>query len=80
MTQEEVEQTVEALEAPWGMRIERELRNAVNAASQDPNERSRVIYEKVKELALEPFVAPDPLPPIDDDEIQLVCWMAISGT
>ena len=78
ITQEEVDQTVEALEAPWGMRIERELRNAVNAASQDPHEKSRVIYEKVNELALEPFVAPDPLPPIYDDEIQLVCWMAIS--
>ena len=52
--------------------------NAVNAASQDPHEKSRVIYEKVNELALEPFVAPDPLPPIYDDEIQLVCWMAIS--
>ena len=59
------------------MRIEKELPNAVNAASQDPHGRPRVIYEKVNELALEPFVAPDPLRPIYDDEIQLVCWMAI---
>jgi hypothetical protein len=34
---------------------------------------------KVKELGLQPFVQPDPLPVIEEDEIVLICWMAVNG-
>lgn len=29
-------------------------------------------------MGLQPFEAPDPLPPIEEDEVKLVCWMAIA--
>ncbi|SRR6266851_3017864 len=32
---------------------------------------------KVKELGLEPFKPAPPLPPIEEDEIRLVCWLTI---
>ena len=80
VTQDEVDRTVDALEAPWALRIERELRNTFNIPETDPREKSKLVYEKVKDLALEPFIPPDPLPPIDEDEVQLVCWMAVSNT
>jgi hypothetical protein len=41
---------------------------------------SAFLVEKVRELGLQPFVQPEPLPVIDEDEIALVCWMAIDGT
>ena len=35
--------------------------------------------EKVEDLGLQPFEAPDPLPPLEaEDEIKLVCWMVIA--
>lgn len=32
---------------------------------------------KISELGLQPFRAPEPLPPIGEDEIHLVCWMGV---
>jgi len=31
----------------------------------------------VERIGAEPFHAPEPLPPIDADEIHLIAWMAI---
>lgn len=78
ITQDDLDRTAEALEAPWGVRIERELRNTFNRPDTEPREKSKLVCEKVQELALEPFVPPDPLPPIDEDEVRLVCWLAVS--
>ena len=40
-------------------------------------EASLVIAETVRRLALEPFRAPDPLPPIQEEDIRLICWLAV---
>ena len=78
-TQDELDRTVEALGAPWGLRIERELGNTFNMIGTETYEKSKLVYEKVKELVLEPFIPPEPLPPIDEDEVRLVCWLAVSA-
>lgn len=66
---------IESLEAPWGARIERQIREALNAP--EGVERSNAVARTVGELGLEPYRPPDPLPVIDRDEIRLVCWMAV---
>jgi len=38
---------------------------------------SAAMVEKVRELGLQPFVHPQPLPVIDEEEIALICWMAV---
>ncbi len=42
-----------------------------------PAERGRHLIEEVERIGAEPFHAPDPLPPIEMDEIHLIAWMAI---
>ena len=37
------------------------------------------IIETVEAVGIEPFQAPEPLPPIDIDNIDLICWMAIDA-
>jgi hypothetical protein len=37
------------------------------------------VVEVVKHLKLQPFQAREPLPPIEVDEVELVCWMAVFG-
>jgi hypothetical protein len=76
--QVDLDRAVDSLEAPWGARIERALRLAVGRSGTDSHDKSRLIYQTVTELGLEPYQPPAPLPPIDADEIQLVCWMAVS--
>lgn len=41
-------------------------------------DKSRQIVDKVDELGLQPFEAPDPLPPIEENEVKLICWMVIA--
>jgi len=75
MSQEELDRFVEAIEAPWGPRIERQIRQAM--AAGDGVETSKAIAEAVRRLGLEPFRAPDPLPPIEEEDVRLICWLAI---
>ena len=78
MTQDELQETVEAVEAPWGRRYERELREIYEDESLAPIEKSRKLIEKVEDLGLQPFEAPDPLPQIQEDEVKLICWMVVA--
>lgn len=78
LTQEKRQETVEAVEAPWGRRYERELREVFEDESLDPVPKSRELIDLVDQLGLQPFEAPDPLSPIEEDEVKLVCWMAIA--
>lgn len=75
--QDDLNEILDSLEAPWGLRIERQFREIFDPDSSDPQLISQRIVDKVRELGLQPFVAPDPLPVIDEDEVHLVCWMAV---
>jgi hypothetical protein len=79
LPQKELDDTVEALEAPWGVRIERALKEVFDPDSRDHQAASVALVEKVRKLGLQPFVQPEPLPVIGEDEIALVCWMAVDG-
>lgn len=75
--QQELERTLDTLEAPWAGRIERQIRSIIEAEDKSPIVISRELVEKVHELGLEPFVPPQPLPVIAEDEVELICWMAV---
>ena len=78
LTQERLQQTVEAVEAPWGRRYERELREVYEDESLGPVETTYALIDKIEELGLQPYEAPDPLPPIFEDEVKLICWMVVT--
>jgi hypothetical protein len=75
LPQEEVDRLIESIEAPWGVRIERQIREAMDSGTGAAA--SSAIAETVKRLGLEPFQAPNPLPPIEPQDIKLICWMAV---
>lgn len=77
ISHDELIKIIESVEAPWGRRYERELRE-VYKQDIGPIKKSEKLIEKVKELGLQPFKAPEPLPPIDKEEVKLVCWLAIA--
>ncbi len=79
MTRDEADRVVEALEAPWGLRIEKALRNVFTPETARGAETTRKIVEQVKVLGLQPWKPPEPLPPIDEDEVVLVVWMAVES-
>lgn len=73
----ERDRLAEALEAPWGVRQERRLREVYTPETAKGGESTRKIAEVVKELGLQPWKAPEPLDPIDKSEIDLVVWMGV---
>jgi hypothetical protein len=75
VSQEDLIHLIESLEAPWGVRIEKVIREAMEGLTG--NATSASISEKVKLLGLQPYQAPDPLPPIEEDEVSLSCWLAV---
>jgi hypothetical protein len=68
---------LEAIEAPCSRRAENRLREVFEGEHPSPGVRSRAVVEAVEQLGLEPFQAPAPLPPIEPDEVRLLCWLAI---
>jgi hypothetical protein len=69
---------VDSIEAPWGARIENQIREAMGDVATS-GAAARVI-EVVRRLGLQPFQAPEPLPPIEPEEVTLICWMAVEAT
>jgi len=76
LTQEEVEHLIDALEAPYGARIEKIIREAMRAEAQ-PARQAEAVAAKAQELGLEPPEPVSALPVIEPDDVHLVCWTAI---
>ena len=64
------------LETPWGARIENKIREPLGHET-GPAAANRVI-SAINDLRLKPYEAPEPLPPIQIEEVSLICWMAVS--
>jgi superfamily II DNA or RNA helicase len=78
-SQEEVDRLVNALEAPYGPKIQRAIREAIRS-TDDARSQAVAIAEKARELGLQPSAPPEPLPVISLEDVNLVCWMAIEPT
>jgi hypothetical protein len=74
---EEADRICDALEAPYPERIVRTVRAAMGA-SEDPSEQVRQIAQVAQEQGLHPSPAPEPLPEITEDDVHLVCWLALT--
>lgn len=72
-----VDAAIEAVEAPCSMRERNALREVFKRSGLRGVPLSGAIAQEIKRLGLEPFKAPDPLPPITESEVHLVCWMAV---
>ena len=75
--QEQLHRCLDAVESPWSRREENQLRIVWNQDFDSPGEKSKALVDEIERIGAEPFQPPDPLPPIEADEIHLICWMAI---
>lgn len=77
--QTEIDRALDILESPWPRRDEGYLRKWFNG-EETGTVKSKDLIDRVLGSGLEPFIAPEPLPPIDKVDIELLTWMAISAT
>jgi hypothetical protein len=69
---------LDAVESPWSRREENQLRLVWEGDSPTSQGKARALVEEIERLGVEPFEPPQPLPPVDPSEVNLVCWMALS--
>lgn len=77
MEGDETNQALDILETPWPTREATLLREQFNADYPNNAEKARHLIAWIRDTGLEPFDQPPLLPPIEMDDIRLVCWMAI---
>jgi hypothetical protein len=77
--QARVEKCLDSIEAPCSVREQNLLREIFEKDYPSADAKSLAILREVERIGLEPFHAPEPLPPILPDDIHLICWMAIEA-
>jgi hypothetical protein len=70
---------LETLESPWPRREEVMLRDLFADDSLAAPGKAQKLVELVEKTGLEPFIAPEPLPPIGEEDIHLVGWIALEA-
>lgn len=75
--QSEIDELVDSLEAPYGNRIQKLIRDAMRSVD-DPRQSAAAVARVAEEQGLQPAEAPEPLPVITVDDIHLVCWQAVA--
>ncbi len=75
--QTRLEACLDAIEAPCPRREQNLLRDVFVANYPSHAAKSKAIMDQVERIGLQPFAAPAPLPPIQPDEVHLICWMAV---
>ncbi|MDP9331961.1 MAG: phospholipase D-like domain-containing protein [Actinomycetota bacterium] len=76
MTVEDADRLMDALQTPYPERIVRSIRAAM-ASANDPVDQVRELALYARDLGLEPSPPPQLLPEITEEDIHLVCWLAI---
>ena len=74
-----VELALDILESPWPRREETMLRTWFNSDMQSGSSLASDLIEKILQTGLEPTVPPEPLPPIEQEDIELYCWMGMES-
>jgi len=77
---ERLRRCLDAIESPWSRRDENALRKVWEASSGSKAEKVTALLDEVERIGAQPFQAPEPLPPIEMDEVHLVCWLAIEAS
>ena len=69
---------LDVVESPWPRREEAMLREWFEDDTRAGGAKAAYLVDQILETGLEPFRGPEPLSPIRFDEIELVCWLALS--
>lgn len=77
MAADKIKHALDILESPWPRREEMLLREWFAENGSAEATRAICLIEKILDTGLEPAISPPPLPPIDLDNISLLCWMGI---
>jgi hypothetical protein len=71
------DELVDRLEAPCAPRVQRAIRDVLTNKALSAQGKAERLLDTADQLGLTRQPSPDPLPPITDEDIHLICWTAI---
>jgi hypothetical protein len=80
LSADDVTKALNILESPWPRWEEAMLRDWFADESKANPEKLAALVRSILETGLEPFIEPPVLLPIGADDIDLICWMALSSS
>jgi hypothetical protein len=75
--QEKFSRVMDILKAPWPRREENMLRESYERESESAKTKAVRLIEEIDAIGLEPFRPPEPLPPIEETDVHLTCWLVV---
>lgn len=75
--EERVNRALDVLESPWPRREEIMLRNWFESGESEGPAHADFLIDQILETGLEATMPPPPLPPIDPEDVELLCWLGI---
>jgi hypothetical protein len=69
---------LDVLESPWPRRDENLLRSWFNSEELVGADKCAYLIERILSTGIEPYIQAPLLPPIQMDDIKLICWMALT--
>lgn len=75
--EDQIVRALDILESPWPRREEVMLREWFEMGEDKGVKLSLSLVKKILDTGLEPVQPPAPLPPIESEDIKLLCWMGI---
>ena len=72
-----ITRALDVLESPWPRREEIMLRAWFESDGRGGADLARFVIDKILNTGLEPIEPPAPLPPITENDVELLCWMGI---
>ena len=79
MAEEIINKALDVIESPWPRRDETLLREQFNDDNNKGKEKAKRLIDWVIKTGLEPSGSPELLPPISEEDIKLICWLAITS-
>jgi len=72
-----ISQALDILESPWPRREETLLRGWFESEKLAGTEKAKDLVEKILTTGIEPYRQTPLLPPIELEDVQLICWMGV---
>ena len=73
-----INKVLDIVESPWPRRDETLLREQFNDDNDEGKEKAKKLINWIIKTGLEPAGSPEPLPPISEEDIKLICWLAVT--
>ena len=77
LAENRLNRALDILESPWPRREEIMLRGWFDSSEHKGAALARFLTDQILDTGLEPTIPPPPLPPIEKEDIELLCWMGI---